>query len=382
MRIAFLSAPFNMSGGQRVISIYADRLARRGHEVVVVAPPYKWPSMREAVRVFRRGHLRRLLTSCLRQPLCHFQDCRAETRRLAEHRPVRRADVPEADVVIATWWETAEWACENFPADLPKFYLIQHYEPKFPGVPEARAEATWRLPIRKIVISNWLAELAETKFDDPDRILIPNSVDTEQFFAPPRGKQAVPTVGMLYSDVPWKGCDVSLKALDICRRTFPDVRLVSFGGTRPVVPLPAGTRFVQSPPQESIRDLYASCDVFLNGSHSEGFNLTPLEAMACRCPVVVTRTGAMPELVREGVNGHLVEPGDVDGLAKGLVDVLSLDDAKWREMSGAAYRTATDYTWDDATDRLEAALLEAVPEPAARPSSAPPVGSDRPADSA
>ncbi|OJW22065.1 MAG: hypothetical protein BGO49_14935 [Planctomycetales bacterium 71-10] len=360
MHITFLSSTINLSGGQRVIGIYADRLARRGHEVVIVAPPRKRPPLRELFRFARRGVVHPWLSPHARRSLGHFGGIAAEVRRLPEHRPVRFADAPETEVVIATWWETAEWAHENFPAEMPKLYLIQGHEASLPMAPVARVEATWRLPMRKIVISQWLADIAEREFGDPDRVLIPNSVDTHQFHAPPRGRQAVPTVGMLYSHMPTKGCDDSLRALDICRRTFPDVRLVSFGGTRPVAPLPAGTRFVQSPPQESIRDLYASCDVFLNGSHFEGFNLTPLEAMACRCPVVVTRTGAMPELVREGVNGHLVEPGDIDGLARGLVDVLSADEASWRRMSDAAYETATGYTWDDATDRLEGAILEAV----------------------
>lgn len=198
-------------------------------------------------------------------------------------------------------------------------------------------------------------------------MLIPNSVDTAQFHAPPRGKRAAPTVGMLYSSLALKGCDVSLQALEICRHTFPNVRLVAFGAETPKIPLPPGTRFVKLPPQEMIRELYAQCDVWVCGSYSEGFHLPPTEAMACRCPVVSTKVGGPLDLIRDGVNGYLVDVGDHEALGRRLVDVLSLDEKRWLEMSNAALETVVNYTWDDATDLLEAALRESVearPRPA------------------
>ena len=45
-----------------------------------------------------------------------------------------------------------------------------------------------------------------------DLSYVPNSVDLQQFTAPPRGKQPSPTVGVMYSHVHFKGCDVALKA--------------------------------------------------------------------------------------------------------------------------------------------------------------------------
>jgi glycosyltransferase involved in cell wall biosynthesis len=62
------------------------------------------------------------------------------------------------------------------------------------------------------------------------------------------------------------------------------------------------------------------------------------------------------DTIEEGVNGHLVEIGDVPGLADRLLQVLSLPSADWKRMSDAAYRTATGFTWDDATDLFERAL--------------------------
>ena len=124
--------------------------------------------------------------------------------------------------------------------------------------------------------------------------------------------------------------------------------------------LPPYADFHQQPPQDKLKDLYARCDVWLCGSIREGFHLPPLEAMACRCPVVSTRVGGPMDIVEEGLNGHLVEVGDVGALADRVLRVLNLPTAEWKKMSDAAYHTATRFTWDEATDMFEKALEMAI----------------------
>jgi glycosyltransferase involved in cell wall biosynthesis len=265
--------------------------------------------------------------------------------------------VPDGDVVVATWWETAEWVNALAPSKGAKAYFIQHHE-IFDYLPVDRVRATWRLPLHKITISKWLVELAAREYGDTNVSLVPNSVDTDQFHAPPRTRQARPTVGFLYSNIKWKGVDVSLTAIDRVTRSVPDLRIVAFGADRisDRLPLPADAVFCHRPAQDNIRDLYASCDVWLCGSHAEGFHLPPLEAMACRCPVVSTRVGGPADIVVQGKNGYLVPIGDVDALADRLVHVLQMTESAWRTMSHAALATARSYTWADATGLLENAL--------------------------
>jgi glycosyltransferase involved in cell wall biosynthesis len=204
--------------------------------------------------------------------------------------------------------------------------------------------------------------LAATRFGDPNTLHVPNSVDLDQFHAPPRTMQSAPTIGFLYHSSPFKGIEVAMSAIERVRREVPGLRVVSFGADRPLgaSSLPIGTEFHFRPPQSAIRDIYAKCDVWLCASRREGFHLPPLEAMACRCPVVSTRVGGPEDIIEQGVNGYLVDIGDVDALAAAAVRVLNDGPDAWRKMSDAAYATATRYTWDDATDRFEAALQTAV----------------------
>ncbi len=74
----------------------------------------------------------------------------------------------------------------------------------------------------------------------------------------------------------------------------------------------------------------------------------------------VDARGGPLDIIEEGVNGHLVNVKDVGALAAQALRVLNLPGEDWRKMSEAAYRTATRYSWNDATDRFENALQLAV----------------------
>jgi len=63
--------------------------------------------------------------------------------------------------------------------------------------------------------------------------------------------------------------------------------------------------------QDNVYEKLAAADLFLLPSQLESFGLAALEAMACRSSVIATNVGGVPEVVEHGVDGFLVEPGDV-----------------------------------------------------------------------
>ncbi|GMW01290.1 MAG: hypothetical protein AMXMBFR84_24270 [Candidatus Hydrogenedentota bacterium] len=357
LRITFVIPPPNLSGGVRVVAIYAERLRQLGHIVTVVYPPNEQPTLRERLRSFKNGKgwpvVPRILES-------HLDQTRVTRLELDRYRPVTPADVPDADVIICTWWETAEWIA-RFPASkgIP-IYFLQHYE-VHPWLPIDRVKATWKLPMHKIVVAKWLADIAASEFGDADVSLVPNSVDMEVFHAPVRGKQPHFTVGFMYSEVAFKGCDIALAAIDRVRSTVSELRVMAFGGRPPVaeLPLPDFVSYHVTPSQQGIRDIYTSCDAWLFSSRSEGFGLPILEAMACRTPVIGTPEGAAPELIGHG-GGILVSREDAATMADAMMRVHRMSDSEWRTMSDAAVETAKRYTWINATALFESALRHAM----------------------
>lgn len=354
MRVTFVLPAISLAGGIRVLAIYADRLQRRGHKVTVVSVPHARPSLWSKLKVVASGH------GWPKMPLAdqsYFENLAVPHFVLESERPISERDVPDADVVLATFWRTAPWVAALPPCKGVKAILLQGYEVS-PGRSDPAMDEAWKLPLRKILISKWLVDLAQDRFGDHDVFHVPNSVDTSQFYASPRNKQPIPTVGFLYATSHLKGVDVSLAALELLRTKLPNLRAIAFGAEHvsPVLPLPEWIEFHFRPPQDGIRQLYARCDVWLCGSRREGFHLPPLEAMACRCPVVSTRVGGPLDTIDNGVNGYLADGEDAAALADQLLKVLRLNEQKWRTMSDAALATATRYTWDDAADLLERAL--------------------------
>jgi len=358
LRITMLVPTPNLSGGLRVVFTHAARLRLKGHEVNVVTVPPRRPSLREVARsLVRNGSWPRSPSGRVPPRYGGSTECRTIER----HRPITDHDVPDADVVVATWWETAEWVAALSPRKGAKVYFIQGDEPSF-CEPADRVARTWQLPMHRITCATWLADLVRERTGDDDVHAVPNAVDHDQFHAEPRGKQAIPTVGMLYSTAAVKACDVALEVIAGASRLLPDLDVRAFGMEAPTasMPLPSGARYAQAPAQHAIPRIYSSCDVWLCASRLEGFHLPPLEAMACRCPVVSTNVGGPSELVRNGVNGFLTDVDDVAALTQRLVTVLTLPDEQWRTFSEEAHATATSYRWELAADRFEAALLAAV----------------------
>ncbi len=81
----------------------------------------------------------------------------------------------------------------------------------------------------------------------------------------------------------------------------------------------------------NIADYLSVADLLLLPSETESFGLAALEAMACEVPVIATRVGGLPEVVRDGETGFLVGVGDARVMAERAVEILS-DDQRQQEM--------------------------------------------------
>lgn len=88
--------------------------------------------------------------------------------------------------------------------------------------------------------------------------------------------------------------------------------------------------------QDRIRTLYAAADLFCLPSFAEGLPVVLMEAMAMEIPCVTTRITGIPEMIRDGIDGLLVAPSDLDALVEALAKLM--DDAPLRERIGKSGR--------------------------------------------
>jgi len=110
MKITFVLPGVTLNGGIRVVAIYAEWLKRRGHEVDVIAPP---------LRISLQRKVKFLFLGCGwpsgRLDSSYFDGTGVMPRILERYRPVADSDVRDADVIVATFYDTAHWV-SGFPS--------------------------------------------------------------------------------------------------------------------------------------------------------------------------------------------------------------------------------------------------------------------------
>ncbi|MBN2241214.1 MAG: N-acetyl-alpha-D-glucosaminyl L-malate synthase BshA [Acidobacteria bacterium] len=91
--------------------------------------------------------------------------------------------------------------------------------------------------------------------------------------------------------------------------------------------------------QDNIEEFIGISDLILLPSETESFGLVALEAMSCEVPVVASNVGGIPEVVRDGVDGFLAEPGNIDQMAGFALTILG-DESRRGDMGKAARENA------------------------------------------
>ena len=148
-----------------------------------------------------------------------------------------------------------------------------------------------------------------------------------------------------------KGCDTSIKAINLVREKHPDVMLV-LAGSKNIIDWGDSQQkdiaylvnlikhfnlqdniMIDYYSLDEVKELYALSLVCLYPSTvSEPFGLTMLEAQACARPMIVTNAGGMPEIIKDGINGFVIPVRDYEALAA-KIDHL-LEDNKLRKRLG------------------------------------------------
>jgi glycosyltransferase involved in cell wall biosynthesis len=341
VRVTFLSPHLCIAGGVRAILGYAAGLAGRGHEVEVVVPAGGW---------VRAAQCR--LTGAGPDWIGDFP---ARVRWVPHWQADQLAD---GDALVATAWQSVPVVAAAADRCGRKFYLVQHYESLYHGQADA-VDATYRLPLQKIVISTWLRDVMRERFACDTEVLV-TPVDPKIFHPVPAGAATSRPlrVLMLHHEYAWKGVADGLTAVAHARRRHPGLQLVGFG-VKP--PLQDGLydEFHANPRQDRLAEIYSSCEIYLCPSWDEGLGMPPMEAMACGAALVTYDNGGCRDYARPEETALVAERRDVDDLAAKLVRMI--EDAELRRRLAVAGRTlvTTAWTWPAATERLEKLFADA-----------------------
>ena len=395
MKITFILPFLGLAGGIRVVFEYANRLTDRGHEVSIVyplMPPNSKPSSSMVSSIKRMGSA---ALNLMRGNNVDWFDVKAKLVRIPTINPSAILNtehlVPDADVIIATAWETAYFVNNLNNRKGKKFYFIQHYEiwdiwnddrcwelaEKIESDPnrlclamhdicpedeylqkvKSLVDATYTMPLHKITISSWLKELIEDKFGEKVTATIINGINTEIFLNNKSKSKENITVLMPYRPMIWKGTADGIKALETVKKMHPETEIRLYGSKRDEN-VPIWAVFYENPTDEDLSALYSSSDIFVLPSFVEGCQLPPMEAMACGCAVVATNVGGVPDYAIDGKTILASPPRRPEILAKNIMRLIENEDER-SSIAKSGYEYIQQYTWERATDQFEDALKNA-----------------------
>ena len=349
MKIAFFSGDMERSGGtERVLSIVASGLAARGHEIIIFSLTGKGPSfykLDERIKLYWVGS-RGLEKDIL-------PNLKKLTGLIKKEKPDFLVDV---DIILCFYSVLLK-------ARFPKMHWISwehfNYYTKFPKNHNLRKVA-------RFIVSRFSECLVVLSDEDKgyyksnmnlkcriERIYNPTPYEKmreDGFMEIARNcnltedkarkdEKIALAVGRLTRI---KGYDMLLKSWRPVEKKHPDwkLRFVGDGEERENLEAEAeslGLKNVEfAGMAEDVRDYYKTADFLVLSSRNEGFVMVLLEAMAYSLPAVAFACKAgVKEVIKDGVNGYLVPPNDMKGLAKGMDKIIS-DDENRRRMGKKA----------------------------------------------
>jgi GT2 family glycosyltransferase/glycosyltransferase involved in cell wall biosynthesis len=331
LRVVYVTEGTGIGGGHRDIFEHLNRLHERGHEVALY-------SLGEAPDWFE-----------LRVPVHSFEFYDELIDALAGIDAIK----------IATWWNTAApvWRASvlhGIPA-----YFVQDIETSYYPDDESARHAvldSYRPEFRYMTISSWNRErLRELGLDAE---LIPPGIDLDTFKPLPNNERKPATVLALGRTNPLKNLPLTIEAWRALgeRPELEQPTELCMFGIEPELASEPGMRYVESPSDEGVNELFNEATVFVQTSTHEGFCLPPLEAMATGGAVVCTDAHGNRDFCVDGEN-CLMPAGDRESVTAALARVL--EEPNLRERLGrAGEETAKHYAWERRIDALVAFLEE------------------------
>ncbi len=194
-----------------------------------------------------------------------------------------------------------------------------------------------------VVWSEWVKQSLVEDYDYPesDVSVIPPGVDLEQY-RPGSRLNPLPRILFVGGDFTRKGGDLLLDVFRDCLRGRAELVLVT---SAPIAAQPgvAVHRDI-SANSSKMRELYAECDIFALPTRADCWPVAGIEALAAGLPVVMTKVGGIPGLVRDGETGFLLAPDDREALTNALERLVT--DAERRRAMGRLGREDAEQRFD------------------------------------
>ena len=340
------------SGGMKIIFEYAGNLSARGYDVNIYAPSVSYNY--EKGKPDFRPNIRTVLRTMKNYTRSFSRYFNIQNIKISVVPVLNNYFIRDAYLSIATAWPTA-YSLDNLSSDKgKKVYLIQDYEIWNPNID--KVDNSYRLPLGRITISNYLHDFIKEKFNSDSTVIL-NGLDFTLLNNPDKDySKKEKTISFINYENSRKNVETCLEVVKVIKHKFENIKFISFGLEK-YHRLPEYVKFYKCPSEEKISDIYRETDIFLFLSKNEGFALPPAEAMACKCAVVTTNVGAVPEYSINNESAIFVSPADLKDITDAAESLIN-DNDKLKQISEKGYTTVrSKLDWNNSIDKFEKTFL-------------------------
>lgn len=201
-------------------------------------------------------------------------------------------------------------------------------------------------------------------------IIIPNGIDTKRFSDIPQKEHCRQIIGfnnknkiiLFVGALEYvKGPQILIKVLPSLIKKFPDIRVIIIGAgsllneltdTVKLKHLEKYVHFTGILPQTQLKFYYAASDICVIPSYSESFCNVILESMICGVPIIASNVGGIIDIVKDGENGVLFQPGNEMQFRNQICELLE-DESKRKELILRGLEFVKQYSWEKTVLRYE-----------------------------
>lgn len=338
-------------GGYKVVYEYANRLINDNYNVNIIFPAtllWKEQNLKNKIKGIKRYFLGKIFKE---RYLPYKWFPLNKNIRLYWVPSLEEKYIPKSDYIFATACQTAEYL-NKYIKSSKKYYLIQGYENW--AFSEERLLKTWKMPLKKIVIANWLGIIGN-KLNEKTYLII-NGLDFNKFGKDIDIEKRNPkNILILYHELEIKGFKYGLEALKIIKKKYEDIEINCFGVFKNPKNIPFWVNYYYSPSQNKLRELYNNASIFIGTSLGEGWGLTVCEAMQCGCAVVCTDVVGYNEFAFNEENALLSKSKNGEDLAKNIEILLENDTLRYK-IANNGYKSIQKFTWEESYKNLKKLL--------------------------
>jgi len=346
INIILPALPKNPVGGYKVLFEYANKMAEDFNDVWIYYPKRLKPEkIRKGVfykYVFEISKYLKFKIHFAGRWFTLNKNVKENFIYTLEEKYIR-----DADVTIASSWETAEWIGNYSQNKGKKLYLIQDFE-TWSGSKE-RIIQTWKLPLQKIAIAKWLKEMVNEVGEEC--IIIRNGLDHTTFGIDTSIENRNPLkIAMLYHKLEWKGSNIGIEALKIVKKTIPNLEVALFSTSKRNELIPDWMDFHEKP--KNLRKLYNNSSIFISPSLSEGWGLPRAEAMQCGCATIITNVNGHNDYGMKDEDYLMVNPNEPEELANSIIKLINNNKLRY-SISKTGNNLIQNFTWENSYQQMK-----------------------------